>query len=120
MLINVCHIEDQKRAFQGHSFLIRYRDEIHELNDGCHWRVSIQQLQIIHENSKMMLSNIGQFILNFKLMKANIEIDFDQVSQFEFDFDSEVNWSLCSQQSLQLQDIVSGLHEYYPVSYDYQ
>lgn len=116
MLINICHIEDETCSFQGHSFLIRYKDEIHELNDGCHWRVTLQHLKITHENSKMTLPDLGHFIINFKLMKADIEIDFDEASKFDFDHDSEVKWSVYSQQSIQLQDIVSGIHEYYPVS----
>lgn len=115
-MVHVCHIEDRERAFQSHSFLIRYRDEVHELNDGCHWRVSLQNMPVIHENmNSMTLPTLGSFVINFKLMKADIEIDFEKVSKFQFDFDTEVNWSICSHQSLQLQDVVKGLHEYFPV-----
>lgn len=45
--LNVCHIDNEDQTFRCRSFVIRYRDEKHELNDGVHWRLTIPQVDLM-------------------------------------------------------------------------
>lgn len=43
-LMSICHIDDNEKYFRSRSFVVRFRDEIHSLNEGGIWRVPIETI----------------------------------------------------------------------------
>ena len=129
VLLNIGHVEDAERTFQSRSFLIRYKDELHELNDGCHWRLTLNKVLIVDNKTQppsYSLANLHDLCLKFKLYVSpyyEIENQIDDElpssspssSSKSNSPNEEPTWTVVAEQTLQIQNIINGVHEYFPV-----
>ena len=116
-LLNMCNVQDKERIFQSRSFMIRYKDECHELNDGCFWRFVVPRFDL-----DAMGGTAPRFaeplLLTFKLMYAELldEVD-DNIDTSPEKFVPDMpEWSIAASQSICIQCPDSSTHEFFPVS----
>ena len=123
ILLNNCHISETSNTFETRSFLIRYKDEIHELNDGCHWRLTLSKinLQKLYQNStntyiqdNTLPHCSDDLSLKFRLLRSK-SVSFESANDLEV-ICRDPEWEFVAQQTIDIQYASSGLHEYYPVS----
>ena len=62
-MLEKCDVNNDT-SFCCRAFLVRYRDEIHELNDAVHWRLTIPKVIFI---SYSYYNNVIQYIV-FELL----------------------------------------------------
>jgi hypothetical protein len=118
-ILQICDISDELGTFRSRSFLIRYRNETHELNEGCHYKFSCSNIKVDDLSDKVNSNNDASgskkslihcnhdLILQFRLFKSDYD---DQQTQ------QDQNWIEVSEQSFVIHKPSSGIHEYFPVS----
>ena len=128
-IINLCHVDEHSNSFCSRSFVVRYKDEEHELNDGVHWRITMPDVDLseLGANAPACLDLLH---INFKLMGIQLVNDptVDMMRDVhkllpaaseDFGIDtSELDFKLVSEQTLTVQRTSSGLHELYPLRFD--
>lgn len=116
-LLHMCNIHDERKVFQCRSFMIRYKGEVHELNDGCYWKYLIHNypLETFGGTAPKATETL---ILKFRLMFADVaeDVDGDMDSDPGLFVPDDPQWTILAEQVLGLQCVGSGMHEYFPVS----
>lgn len=120
ILLNVCHTNEAVNTFETRSFLVRYKDEVHELNEGCHWRLTLTNVDLTKQcdrNDTTILPHcIEDLSIKFVLYRSHA-VSHESSRDIEVTcIDPE--WEVVSDQQLIIQSASSGLHEYYPVILD--
>ena len=111
--MNMCQVDDESKTFRCRSFLIRYRDEIHELNDGCHWRLTVPAVNVLNLTGRQPTCT-NHLVFKFKLVCYDLGADASAQALASLDSD-EMEWKVVGEQTLQIQNATSGWHEYFPV-----
>lgn len=131
-LCSMCEVEDTSKTFRSRSIVVRYKDEKHELNDGCHWRftVPIQNMHAFmdasddslpaHEHKQQKSIHCTEFLhLRFELLYTSL-LDNDGTVDLMRDIDSvlpdDPEFEIVASQNIVLQQANSGVQQYFPVS----
>lgn len=57
---NICNILEDSQLCRSHSFLIRYKEEAHELNDGFHWRLTVDNVGVKNKDNLFEVTGIAE------------------------------------------------------------
>jgi hypothetical protein len=89
---------------------------VHELNDGCFWKIIVPNYNLGSFGGTAPKSN-SVFIFKFQLMFADVAEDVASDMDTHPDLFVPENpiWTVVGEQSLMLQCAGSGVQEYYPV-----
>lgn len=118
ILLNVCHTNETVNTFETRSFLIRYKDEIHELNEGCHWRLTLTKVDIMKlcGTSDNMLPYCAEDLSIKFILYRSEGVSYESSRDIEATC-VDPEWEVVADQKLIIQYPSSGLHDYYPVSH---
>jgi DNA-directed RNA polymerase subunit N (RpoN/RPB10) len=119
-LLHMCNIHDDTKAFQCRSFMVRYKGEVHELNDGCSWKY-IMPAYSLEAFGGTAPKATEILLLKFTLMFADVAdgVAGDMDTTPHLFVPDDPQWVPVAEQVLGLQGAGSGVHEYFPVSYIY-
>jgi hypothetical protein len=117
--IQNAHVDESDKSFRSRTLVIRYRDEIHELNDGVHWRLTSTKakLSALPDGSVPYYEHL--LLFNMELMFAELLKDdsIDEMDEVEKLFPTNPIFTSIASQTLCFQRFGSGIHEYYPASF---
>ena len=128
--INYAHIDDQTKSFRSRAFLIRYRDEEHELNEACRFQITIPNIEHYINTTR----NANQFIDTDSLyLKAILycnpydEDTPDEAPFYNNDIPTGTNnsstsdtgeWEIVAEQTIQITNYLNcNIHQYYPINF---
>lgn len=107
-----CEIDDTLQCWRSRSLLVRYLDEQYELSDGIYWKLCVPGVTINSDSICNGLDNM-ELHLKFELLCCPLEQD---------DRDGTVplrpTFSTVATQDLLIRRPVSGIHAYYPITFD--
>lgn len=117
--LDVSQILDLQRVFRTRQVVIRYLDEVHELNDGVHWRLTAQNVDV---TSYGLEPPTSPEILHFKFDLFCCPLIHDETVDMMNDvaklIPAQPNFEKLSTQSVEIHRATSGMHAYYPVRFE--
>jgi hypothetical protein len=124
--IDMCEIQNngEESYFCTRTFVIRYRDEWHEINEGAHWRITVPDFDLSLIDTKTHAISCTELLtMRFNLYQCdlfNISATSDLMKNLEQHLPPEPEFKLYAHQDIHLQQAGSGFHQYYPVSFTKQ
>ena len=121
--LELCEIQSngEESYFCSRTFVIRYRDESHELNEGAHWRFTIPQLDLsLLDTDTQAISCPELLTMRFNLYHCDlcgVGPSSDLMKDLEAHLPRDPVFKLYATQDIHLQQACSGFHHYYPVSF---
>ena len=75
-MLEKCDVDDENgdMAFSCRAFVVRYRDEIHELNDAVHWRLTIPKVTFLYDVYLLILLTVITIYLSFYRIGEYVEL----------------------------------------------
>eukprot|EP01038_Epipyxis_sp_PR26KG_P010970 gene10970-14734_t len=122
-LCNVCEVDDAERQFRSRSFVIRYKDEKHELNDGVHWRFTLPKVDLsgYEFTDDFEASPICTELLHMRFELLFSPLIEESAGDLFSDIDSFIpdnpSYETVATQNIIIQKAGSGIHEYYPIRF---
>ena len=118
-MLDTSQITEETKKFRTRQIVIRYLEEIHELNDGVHWRLTTPNVRIRLEDCEAPIC-LDVLHLRLELFccpllrdeKLNIMTDIELLLPNPASFESVAS------QSIEFQRATTGIHQYYPIRFD--
>ena len=126
--LHTSHVDDDSATFRSRTFLVRYSNEMYDLNDGVHFRLTMPDVDIslFYENSEPITAP-EPVTLVFELCFSGFTKDVQNGNPDHMDhpnYDSQhivpVNPTFIpvASQTLKIPQFASGLQEYYPIHFE--
>eukprot|EP00603_Paraphysomonas_imperforata_P000427 CAMPEP_0114414520 /NCGR_PEP_ID=MMETSP0103-20121206/1431_1 /TAXON_ID=37642 ORGANISM="Paraphysomonas imperforata, Strain PA2" /NCGR_SAMPLE_ID=MMETSP0103 /ASSEMBLY_ACC=CAM_ASM_000201 /LENGTH=938 /DNA_ID=CAMNT_0001582665 /DNA_START=205 /DNA_END=3021 /DNA_ORIENTATION=+ len=121
--IDMCEIQNngEESYFCTRTFVIRYRDENHEINEGTHWRLTIPEFDLsLLDQDTQAISCPELLTLRFNLYQCdlhNVVPSSDLMKDLESHLPPEPQFKLFASEDIHMQQACSGFHQYFPVHF---
>ena len=128
--INYAHIDDQTKSFRSRAFLIRYRDEEHELNEACRFQITIPNIEHYTNTTNYTNQFIDTDSLYLKAILYCNPYDEDTPDEAPFYNNNDLTgannsnatdtgeWEIVAEQTIQITKYLNNsIHQYYPINF---
>jgi hypothetical protein len=117
--LDFCQIIDEDKVLRSRQFVIRYLDEVYELNDGVHWRLTAQNVDITMNG---LYPPLCPEILHLQFDLFCCKLITDDSVDLMYDVVQLIpqsrGFEKITSQSLEMHRATSGVHAYYPIRFD--
>ena len=125
--LHTSHVDDDG-TFRSRTFLVKYANEIYDMNDGVHFRLTIPDVDIsLFHHDDMSITAPEPVTLVFEMYYSEFIKDADNgnashINHPNYDPDNIVpanpTFTSVASQTLKIPQFLSGLQEYYPIHFD--
>ncbi len=120
-MLDHSQVDEINQSFRTRVFVIRYKDEIHELNDGVHWRLTVPNVDLMPLGEGVGPACLDLLHVHIKLMGVSLINDpaVDMYKNVQKLIPSgDLEFKVISEQTLSIQRASSGFHEFFPIRFD--
>lgn len=120
------HISEHDESFLTRPFVVRFRDEMHELSEGVTWRFTVPDVDL--NKLSGFCPALGDLLfLKFELLFVPFTIPLEKAKMIDYIEDirnilpsaKEINHpQSIATQTIAIQRATSGVHQYFPVTFD--
>ena len=120
-MCDIVQLNQQESYFKTRNFVIRYRDEYHIINEGVHWKIMLQDVDLsLLDHDIHLISCQDLLTMRFSLYQCdfvNANAHSDLMNCIDEHLPDSPEMKFVGHQDIYLQQVSSGFHQYFPMSF---